>query len=68
MTDVVLNSRVIIKLSAVSISLMHNSDPKKRPAEYLNLSIKNIEMIQVSTLESQTTQIRVQYINLDNNS
>ena len=44
-SDVVLYSRVIIKLSAISISLMHNSDPKKRPAEYLNLSIKNIEMI-----------------------
>lgn len=44
-TEVTLNSRIIVKVKAISISLMHNADPKKRPAEYLNLSIKNIEMI-----------------------
>lgn len=59
---------MVIKLAAINISLIHNSDQKKRPGEYLLLTIRNLEMVQLSTDISSTTQMRIQYINIDNNS
>lgn len=39
-----------------------------RPAEYLNLTLRNLEFANISNIEVTSTQLRLQYINIDNNS
>lgn len=52
----------------MTISLVHNSDPKKRASEYLLITLKNLEVVQVTTEITQVNQLRIQYINIDHNS
>jgi hypothetical protein len=38
--EVELDNKVVLKVTMLSVSLVHNADHKKRPAEYLLLTIK----------------------------
>jgi mannose/fructose/N-acetylgalactosamine-specific phosphotransferase system component IIB len=43
--DLRIDSRMNVKITQLNISVMHNSDNRKHPAEYLNLTFKNIEVV-----------------------
>lgn len=38
-----------IKINSFSLSFVHNSEIKKRPAEYFHFLCKNIELVGIST-------------------
>ncbi|CAD8141116.1 unnamed protein product [Paramecium pentaurelia] len=60
--------RINLKINAFSLSFVHNSEIKKRPAEYFHFLCKNIEFVTISTNISLVVQMRVQYINFDHNA
>jgi type VI protein secretion system component Hcp len=44
-----MENRINIKLTHVTLSLVHNSNQEKRPTEYLLITLKEIELVQIST-------------------
>jgi len=51
----------------MGISLVVNHDPKKDSFESLYFTMHNTEFIMVDNSEKRTLQLRIQYMNLDNN-
>ncbi|CAD8058857.1 unnamed protein product [Paramecium sonneborni] len=63
-----IENRINLKLTSFSLSLVHNSDVKKRPSEFFHFTCTNIEFVVISTVLNLVLQLRVQYINFDHNA
>ena len=71
-TEVIQNAKVInqqinVKLMCMGVSIVVNHDPKKDPFESIYFTVHNTEFIHIDNGDVRTVQLRIQYMNLDNN-
>lgn len=44
-----IENRINLKLTSISLSMVHNSDSKKRPSEFFHFTFRNLEFVRIVT-------------------